>query len=119
MAVQNATVETDNDTSTGFRTLPGWLPGDPGDFYGHCGLGPRGPAAALGQNFGAVDAFIISVRKARGVVLQAKFARHESNGCIRLALTLEAFADNQFVAVPVDGVHRVVDDVLAARLRLE
>ncbi len=55
----------------------------------------------------------------RGVIVQAKLTRHELNGCVRLALTFEAFADDKFIAVAVDGVHRVIHDVLAARLRLE
>lgn len=74
---------TDDDTPTRLRTLPDWLPRNPGDFYGICGLGPRGPAAVLGKYFGAVKTVIIRVRMACEVILQAKFARHEPNGCVR------------------------------------
>ena len=112
MLVQNATMETDDDTSTQLRTLPGWLPGDPRDFCSNRGLGPHRPAVILAKYFGAVDAV-------SGVIPQAKLTQHKLNGCVRLALTFETFADDKFVAVAIDGVHRVIDDVLAARLRFE
>jgi len=112
MLVQNATMETDDDTSTQLRTLPDWLPGDPRDFCSNRGLGPHGSAVILAKYFGTVDAV-------SGVIPQTKLTRHELNGYVRLALTFEAFADDKFIAVAVDGVHRVIDYVLAARLRLE
>ncbi len=105
MVVQNAIMETDDDTSIQFRTLPGWLPGDPRNFCGIRRLGVLGPVVILTQYFGAVDAVVRMVRVACGVILQAKLTRHELDRCVRLALAFEAFADDKFIAVAVDGVH--------------
>ena len=98
-------METDDDTSTQLRTLPGWLPGDPRDFCSNCGHGALGPVVILAQYVGAVDAVVRMVRAACGVILQAKLTRYELNGRVRFALTFEAFADDKFIAVAVDGVH--------------
>ena len=98
MVVQNAIMETDDDTSIQFRSLPGWLLGDPRDFCGIRRLGVPGPVVILTQYFGAVESV-------SGVVLQARLTRHELNGCVRLTLAFEAFADDKLVAVAVDRVH--------------